>query len=143
VALLAKVIAYQGWRSPIVISTRSGFIVAGHGRYEAAKHLGLTEVPVDFQDFASEADEWAHLIADNRMAELAEADKAGLTALLSELKAADFQMDVTGFDTVALEGLMTEVAEPEAPADFPEVDENVAVEFRCPKCHYAWSGKPA
>jgi hypothetical protein len=40
VALLAKVIAHQGWRSPVVVSTRSGFIVAGHGRYEAAKVLG-------------------------------------------------------------------------------------------------------
>jgi hypothetical protein len=39
VALLAKVIAHQGWRSPVVVSTRSGFIVAGQGRYEAAKIL--------------------------------------------------------------------------------------------------------
>ena len=58
VALLAKVIAHQGWRSPIVVSTRSGFIVAGHGRYDAAMVLGLSVVPVDYQEFATEADEW-------------------------------------------------------------------------------------
>ena len=52
VALLAKVITHQGWRAPIVVSTRSGFIVAGHGRYEAAKVLGLESVPVDYQEFA-------------------------------------------------------------------------------------------
>ncbi|MCZ7637645.1 MAG: ParB N-terminal domain-containing protein [Verrucomicrobia bacterium] len=46
VRLLAKVIAHQGWRSPVVVSKRSGFIVSGHGRYEAAKVLGLTAVPV-------------------------------------------------------------------------------------------------
>src|SRR5262245_5749664 len=40
IALLAKVINHQGWRSPIVVSNRSGFIVAGHGRFEAAKLLG-------------------------------------------------------------------------------------------------------
>src|SRR5210317_705394 len=40
VALLAKVIAHQGRRSPIAVSKRSGFIVSGHGRYEAAKALG-------------------------------------------------------------------------------------------------------
>jgi ParB-like chromosome segregation protein Spo0J len=90
VALLAKVIAHQGWRSPVVVSTRSGFIVAGYGRYEAAKVLGLSAVPVDYQDFATEADEWAHLVADNRLAELAEADESALKGLLAELKAGDF-----------------------------------------------------
>mgnify|MGYP003335018541 FL=1 len=39
IALLAKVIRHQGWRAPVVVSKRSGFIVAGHGRLEAAKLL--------------------------------------------------------------------------------------------------------
>ncbi len=141
VALLAKVIDHQGWRSPIVVSTRSGFIVAGHGRYEAAKLLGVASVPVDFQDFATDADEWAHLVADNRLAELAEADEALLKGLLSELKAADFDLDLAGFDASALDALATE--QPEAPADFPAVDEDLPTEFQCPKCSYRWSGKPS
>ena len=143
VALLAKVIAHQGWRAPIVVSTRSGFIVAGHGRYEAAKALGLAAVPVDYQDFATEADEWAHLVADNRLAELAEADESALKALLGELKAADFDLDLAGFDAGALEALLTGDGEPEAPAEFPAVDENVPTEFQCPKCAFKWSGKPS
>ena len=141
VALLAKVVAYQGWRAPIVVSNRSGFIVAGHGRYEAAKALGLAQVPVDYQDFATEADEWAHLIADNRLAELAEADESALKSLLGELKAADFDLDLAGFDATGLEGLLTGDGEPEAPGEFPSVDENVPTEFQCPKCSYSWSGK--
>ena len=32
--------------------------------------LGLEGVPVDFQDFESEADEWAHMVADNALAEM-------------------------------------------------------------------------
>jgi ParB-like chromosome segregation protein Spo0J len=140
VALLAKVIAHQGWRSPIVVSTRSGFIVAGHGRYEAAKVMGVAKVPVDYQDFATDADEWAHLVGDNRLAELAEADEAALKAVLAELKAGDFDLDLAGFDAATLEGLL---AEPEAPADFPEFNENVPTEFVCPKCKFAWSGKPS
>ena len=68
---LAKIISHQGWRAPVVVSNQSGFIVSGHGRYEAAVLLGLESVPVNFQDFPSEADEWAHLVADNRLAELA------------------------------------------------------------------------
>jgi len=70
--LLAKIIKAQGWRAPITVSTRSGFIVRGHGRLLAAQHLGLEQVPVDRQDYTSEAEEWADLIADNRISELAE-----------------------------------------------------------------------
>jgi len=140
VALLAKVILHQGWRSPIVVSTRSGFIVAGHGRLQAAMVLGLETVPVDYQDFATEADEWAHLIADNRLAELAESDESALRTLLGELNGTDIDMDLSGFDATALQALMLG-GDPEPPADFPAVDENVHTDFACPRCHYAWSGK--
>jgi len=71
---LAKIMDYQGWRHPIIVSKRSGFIVSGHGRLMAAKKNGWDEVPIDVQEFESEADEWAHLIADNKIAELAEHD---------------------------------------------------------------------
>lgn len=141
VRLLAKVISHQGWRSPIVVSRRSGFIVAGHGRYEAAKLLGLPEVPVDYQEFETEADEWAHLVADNRLAELAEADEAGLRTILSELKASDFDMDLAGFEVEALDALLAGSAQPEAPDEFPEVDEDLPTEYQCPKCSFRWSGK--
>ena len=114
VALLAKIIRHQGWRAPITISRRSGFVVTGHGRLEAAKLLQVAEVPVDEQDFATEADEWAHLIADNRIAELADADRAMLRDLAEELDTGSFDMDLTGFDYTALEELMT-AAPPQPP----------------------------
>ena len=105
VALLAKIIRHQGWRAPVVVSKRSGFVVAGHGRLEAAKLLQVQVVPVNFQEFATEADEWAHVIADNRIAELAETDGAMLKDLLIELDSAtqDFDMDLSGFDREELE----------------------------------------
>lgn len=106
IALLAKVIDHQGWRAPIVISKQSGFIVVGHGRLEAAKLLELEQVPVDYQDFESPADEWAHLIADNRIAELADMDNALLKDLLKELQAAGTEMDLTGFDSMEFKRLM-------------------------------------
>lgn len=122
VALLAKIIRHQGWRAPITISRRSGFIVTGHGRLEAAKLLQVEQVPVDEQDFATEADEWAHLIADNRIAELADADRAMLRDLAEELDTGDFDMDLTGFDAAGLEELMT-AAPPEGDADAePQID---------------------
>jgi len=103
----------------------------------------VSVVPVDYQDFATEADEWAHLVADNRLAELAEADGVALKGVLSELKAADFDMDLAGFDAAALDGLLAEPPAPSAPEDFPAVDENIPTEFQCPKCSFRWSGKPA
>ena len=72
-------------------------------------------MPIDEQDFATEADEWAHLVADNRLAELADADSAMITELLGELDAGDLDMDLTGFDNESLEELMTAAAPPEKP----------------------------
>ena len=108
VALLAKVIRHQGWRAPITISKRSGFIVTGHGRLAAALLLQVEQVPIDEQDFATEADEWAHLIADNRIAELADADRSMIADLLGQLDAGGLDMDLTGFDMEALEELIKE-----------------------------------
>jgi hypothetical protein len=67
---LAYVVESNGWRNPIVVSTRSGLIVKGHGRLMAAVKLGKCAVPVEYQDYESEAAELADLMADNRIAEL-------------------------------------------------------------------------
>lgn len=48
---LGRIIRQTGWRAPITVSKRSGFIVKGHGRLAAAKLEGLTEVPVDYQNY--------------------------------------------------------------------------------------------
>ena len=104
IAMLAKVIRHQGWRAPIVVSKRSGFIVSGHGRFEAAKLLQVQSVPVDYQEFATDADEWAHLVADNRLAELAEIDNDALKGLLEELDG-KIELDLAGFDSDGLEEL--------------------------------------
>lgn len=106
IEILAKIIRAQGWRAPITVSGRSGFIVRGHGRLQAAYALGLEQVPVDLQQYATEADEWADLVADNRIAELAEMDNLKLRDLLSELDTGAIDMDLTGFDQGALERMM-------------------------------------
>lgn len=97
VRLLARVIAVQGWRVPITVSRQSGFIVRGHGRFAAAKLLGAAECPVDFQDYATEAEEYADLVADNRLAELAEIDKGLLAEVMTRLEDVDFDLDMTGY----------------------------------------------
>jgi len=97
IALLAKIIRSQGWRQPITVSKRSGFIVKGHGRLQAAKVMNVVRVPVEYQDYATEAEEYADLIADNRIAELAEPDQDMIAELLNDDLFEGFDMDLTGF----------------------------------------------
>ena len=113
IAMLSKIIEFQGWRIPIVVSNRSGFIVRGHGRLMSARKLGLEKVPVSFQDYESEAQEWADLVADNRIAELAEMDRSELKDIIEQLDTGEIDLDLTGFDQDSIEELMSEFFEPE------------------------------
>lgn len=97
VALLAKIISQSGWRNPIVVSTRSGLVVFGHCRLLSARYLAAGFAPVDYQDFASEAEEHAALLADNQIAELSEFDDSMSLDLLKELNESNFDLDLTGF----------------------------------------------
>jgi len=99
IQLLASIIQEQGWRNPITVSKRSGLVVRGHGRLEAALLIGCEVVPVDEQAYATEAEELADLLADNRLAELAELDEAELKRLLKSIQESDpsFDLELTGF----------------------------------------------
>lgn len=92
IELLAKIIDYQGQRSPIVVSKRSGFITKGHGRLLAIKKLGWQKCAIDMQDYESEAQEFADVVADNKIAELAEHDDLLMIDVLKELKFEDFEL---------------------------------------------------
>ena len=128
IALLAKIIAAQGWRAPITVSTRSGFIVRGHGRLLAARKLGLAEVPVDYQAYETEAAEWADLIADNRLSELSETDDLLLKDLLQELGTGELDLELTAYTADEIDqmlGSAKEVQEDDFDADkaLSEIDE--------------------
>lgn len=102
IKLLAKIMKHQGWRNPVVVSKRSGFVIKGHGRIEAAKLNGWTECPVDMQEYANEADEYADLIADNKIAELAETDLAMVNRDVMDL-GPDFDLDLLGIPDFIVE----------------------------------------
>ena len=84
-------------------------MVRGHGRLLAARILGLETIPVDFQDYDNEAQEHADLVADNRIAELAEMDRGTLKDLIEELDTGDLDLEMTGFDEKALASLMSQI----------------------------------
>lgn len=99
VRLLANILRWQGWRAPITVSRRSGFIVRGHARRLAGYEAGGEYAPVEYQDYESDAAETTDLIADNRIAELAVLDEDAIAALIKEFEyaAGDIDPELTGF----------------------------------------------
>ena len=126
IAWIAKLIQHRGWRSPVVVSTRSGFVVCGHGRLEAAQSIGLEGVPVDYQDFESEADEWAHMIADNSLAEMSKMDDDELAALALEI-GDEFSLDLAGLDL----GLLDEKPGEDKLTDTKEIPDVFEIVVSC------------
>lgn len=98
---LVKIITHQGFRQPLIISNRSGLLVAGHGRLIAAKRLGMTEVPVIFQDFENEEMEYQAQVSDNAIALQAELDLAGINVDIGEL--GPFDIELLGLENFSVE----------------------------------------
>lgn len=99
---LAKIIAYQGQRSPIVVSNQSGFMTKGHARLQAMKKLGWDKVAVDFQDYDSQEAEYADMTADNAIALWAELDLSAINCELPEL-GPDFDLEMLGIEGFKLD----------------------------------------
>ncbi|MGM9936331.1 MAG: site-specific DNA-methyltransferase [Candidatus Ornithomonoglobus sp.] len=123
ITALAKIIKRQGWRHPIVVSNRSGFVVKGHGRLLAAKELGAKQVPVDYQDYESEASEYADLMADNKIQEFSELDLKMSADILQDIKdSGDIELEMSAFTEEALNELLAKNQEGEAKEDNFDVD---------------------
>ena len=73
-----------GWTNPVLVD-EEGMIIAGHGRIEAAKRLGLAEAPVMVAAGWSEAKKRAYVIADNKLALNAGWNEELLAAELTDL----------------------------------------------------------
>ena len=86
-----------GFVNPLIID-RDNNVIAGHGRLEAAKEEGYTEVPCVFVDEMTEAQKKAYILADNRMALDAGWDDDLLKVELEALQDMDFDLGLTGFD---------------------------------------------
>ena len=105
VAKVAGSIKEFGFRQPIVVD-KEMVIIVGHTRLLAAQQLGFTHVPVHIAENLSPSQIKAYRIADNRTNEEAEWDEEMLAIELGDLKDADFDLDLTGFDPDELEELL-------------------------------------
>lgn len=100
IKMLAEIIKATGWRAPITVSTRSGLIVKGHGRKAAAVLAGLESAPVDYQEYASESEEYADMVADNRIAELAYVDNVALTDVFELIDTGEVPFELSGYTPI-------------------------------------------
>ena len=86
-----------GFINPVIID-RDFNVIAGHGRIEAAKAEGISEVPCVFADYLTTAQKKAYILADNRMAMDAGWDEELLRVEIEALQAESFDIGLTGFD---------------------------------------------
>ena len=101
-------------------STTQNMILAGHGRFEAARLEGLTHVPILRFNHLTEAQKRAYAIADNRIAEQAGWDRQLLSVELGELidllPIEGLDISVTGFEIPEIDLLMAGRAKSEVGA---------------------------
>jgi ParB-like chromosome segregation protein Spo0J len=94
---IASSIKEFGFNNPILIDENNG-IIAGHGRLEAGKKLGLEKVPVVRLVGLTEAQRKAYIIADNKIALNAGWDEELLRVELESLQDMNFDLDLLGFN---------------------------------------------
>ncbi|MCI7302316.1 MAG: ParB/Srx family N-terminal domain-containing protein [Clostridiales Family XIII bacterium] len=137
IRLLSKIIRANGWREAVTSSDLSGYIVRGHGRYEAAKLLGC-QVPVNVQHYESMDDELADLIADNRIAELSTQSKEELSILFNEIDFESIGEDATGFTVDEISQIQDLISGEVESLDLDDTDNrnDGGVTVVCPKCGF-------
>jgi DNA modification methylase len=118
---IAESIRRFGFTNPVLIDD-AGQIIAGHGRVEAAKLIGLAGVPTLKISHLSEVDKRAYILADNRLAEKAGWDREILGIELQALIDLDFPVELTGFETSDIDILLDDAAEASGGATGPEDD---------------------
>lgn len=117
---IADSIRSFGFTNPVLID-RQNTILAGHGRVEAARMIGMVTVPCVRLEHMTEEQKRAYVIADNKIALNAGWDDTILAEELQALSQADldFDLGVIGFEVAEIDRLVEGLApeEPDDPAD--------------------------
>jgi DNA modification methylase len=124
ISQIAASIKEFGFVSPVLIDASDG-IIAGHGRVQAAKLLGMNDIPTVRVDYLTPEQIRAYVIADNRLAELAGWDSRLLALELQDLSIQpNFDVTVTGVDTAEIDILISELGDhaSDESDQVPEID---------------------
>jgi ParB-like chromosome segregation protein Spo0J len=106
---IAESIRTFGFTNPVLVN-RSRMVIAGHGRIEAAKLLGMGKVPTICLENLTENQVRAYILADNRLAEKAGWDNSILAIELQHLISVDlaFDVSITGFEVGEIDLILQE-----------------------------------
>lgn len=118
-----RIISKKGiWRIPLIISKKSGYLVAGHLRLTVAENMGIEKLPVVYQDFENEADEYQFLTFDNEIARWAQLNRHDVHLALEEIEGLEIDdLGIKDWD------LKTEYQEIEGEDDAPAIDETKTI----------------
>jgi ParB-like chromosome segregation protein Spo0J len=134
VAQIAAAVREFGWTNPLLIDGQ-GTIIAGHGRLQAARKLGLDTVPCIVLDHLTEGQRRALVIADNKLATNAGWDADMLECEFRELQDSDFDMNLLGFSQDEMAGILADKNfEPAKQEDQTRLDEKKPTV--CPNCDH-------
>jgi DNA modification methylase len=104
---IADSIKRFGFTNPVLISDHNE-IIAGHGRVQAAKLLGMERVPTLRLSHLDAAQRRAYVIADNKLALNAGWDRELLAIELQTLIDLEFDVELTGFSLAEAEIVIEE-----------------------------------
>jgi DNA modification methylase len=116
---IANSIAQFGFCNPVLVDDAKQ-IIAGHGRVEAAKLLGIDAVPTVRLSHLSEAEKRAYVLADNKLAEKAGWDRELLAIELQGLIELDVEIELTGFEMAEVDLILEEARETSGDSSGPE-----------------------
>ena len=135
VPLVAESIKSFGFNVPITINNMfDKIIVSGHTRYEAARKLGMENVPYIELNHLSDMDIRKYRLADNRVSDESEWDKNLLRNELAELEL-NSKLDAEWFKNIGFS--QEEIAQALA-GTMKEQEEAKQKTLECPKCGHAW-----
>lgn len=107
---IAASIERFGFTNPVLVSD-AGEIIAGHGRVEAGKLLGMKTVPTLALSHLSEAERRAYVLADNKLALNAGWDREILAIEFQALIDLEFDVEITGFSLAEIDFALDEASE--------------------------------
>ena len=135
IPLVAESIKSFGFNVPITINNMiDKIIVSGHTRYEAAKKLGMEQVPYIELNHLSDLDIRKYRLADNRVADESEWDKNLLRTELAELEL-NSKLDAEWFNNIGFsqEEIATALA-----GTIQDNEETISKKNECPSCGHTW-----
>lgn len=106
---IARSIKQFGFNNPVLVGD-DDTIIAGHGRVAAAELAGMAEVPTIKLSHLNAAERRAYVLADNKLAQNAGWDSEVLALEMQSLIDLDFDLSLTGFETVEIDQVLDDWA---------------------------------